>query len=59
MDRGEPMDNGTWTDLLGMLRRDECDFVVGGFFPDNEVHSDFGVSGEYLQDSYTWWVKCD
>lgn len=54
MDRGEPMDNGTWSDLLGMLRRDECDFVVGGFFPDNEVHYDFGVTGAYFQDSYTW-----
>lgn len=37
-----------------MIQRDECDFIVGGFFPDNEVHSVFGITAPYLQDSYTW-----
>lgn len=54
MDRGERFDNGSWDALLGMLRNDECDFVVGGFFPDFDVHDDFGVTNTYFQDSYTW-----
>lgn len=33
MDRGESMGNGSWTGILGLLRNDQCDFVVGGFFP--------------------------
>lgn len=54
MDRGEPQTNGSWDGILGMLRGDQCDFVVGGFFPDNDVHDDFGVTTSYLQDAYTW-----
>lgn len=54
MNRGEKFENGTWGDLLGMLRNDECDFVVGGFFPDFDVHDDFGVTDPYFQNSYTW-----
>lgn len=54
--RGEPHGNGSWSELLGMLRNDECDFLVGGFFPDFEVHNDFGVTNSYFQDSYTWYV---
>lgn len=54
MERGEPLRNGTWSHILGMVRNDECDFAVGGFFPDYDVHDDFGVTGTYLQDSYTW-----
>lgn len=56
MHRGEKMDNGSWSNLLGMLRDDKCDFIVGGFFPDNEVHVDFSVSNTYFQDTYTWLV---
>lgn len=56
MNRGEQFDNGSWNDLLGMLRNDECDFVVGGFFPDFDVHDDFGVTNTYFQDSYTWYM---
>lgn len=29
------MGNGSWTGILGLLRNDQCDFVVGGFFPGN------------------------
>lgn len=36
MDRGESMGNGSWTGILGLLRNDQCDFVVGGFFPGNQ-----------------------
>ena len=53
MARGE-VENGTWSDLLAMLRGDECDFVVGGIFPDDEVRIDFGVTESYLQNSYAW-----
>lgn len=53
--RGEPFGNGSWSHLLGMLRNDQCDFVVGGFFPDFDVHNDFGVTTSYLQDSFTWY----
>lgn len=45
---------GSWTGILGRLRNDNCDFVVGGFFPDYDVHDDFGVTADYLQDAYTW-----
>lgn len=54
MNRGEPYGNGSWSGILGMLRDDQCDFVVGGFFPDYEVHDDFGVTKTYFQDAYTW-----
>lgn len=54
MTRGESMNNGSWSGILGLLRNDRCDFVVGGFFPDYDVHDDFGVTSDYLQDAYTW-----
>lgn len=54
MSRGEPFHNGSWSGILGLLRNDQCDFVVGGFFPDYDVHDDFGVTAAYLQDAYTW-----
>lgn len=54
MSRGEPFGNGSWDGILGLLRDDQCDFVVGGFFPDYDVHDDFGVTAAYLQDAYTW-----
>lgn len=49
MDRGEPQGNGKWSGILGLLRDDQCDFVVGGFFPDYDVHDDFGVTAAYFQ----------
>lgn len=55
------MSNGTWSHLLGMLRDKQCDLLVGGFFPDNDVHDDFAVTTTYMQDTYTWLVltnKC-
>ncbi|KXJ81430.1 hypothetical protein RP20_CCG019870 [Aedes albopictus] len=58
MERGELMeDNITWSDLLGKLRADECDIIVGSFYPDFDVHIDFAGTSLYLQDYYTWFVS--
>lgn len=56
MSRGErDVDNlGKWSNLLGMIRGGMCHFVLGGFFPDNDVHDDFDVTVTYLDDTYTW-----
>lgn len=57
MVRGEKDElNKTWDGLLGKLKDKEADIVVGGIYPDNEVHQDFDSSISYLQDSYTWVV---
>ncbi|XP_053967113.1 uncharacterized protein LOC128868714 [Anastrepha ludens] len=55
--RGVREENGTWTGLLGKLFDRDCDFIIGGFFPDNEVIENFWGSDCYLYDSYTWFVK--
>lgn len=52
--RGEPFGNSSWDGILGMLRNDQCDFVVGAFYPDYDVHDDFGVTTTYSQGVYTW-----
>lgn len=57
LDRGEPTENGTWTDLLGQVRTDACDIIAGAFFPDPEVHADFAGTDFYLQDFYTFYVQ--
>ncbi|XP_035788893.1 uncharacterized protein LOC118465092 [Anopheles albimanus] len=56
MDRGERTGDGNWTDLLGLVRADECDIIAGGFNPDFDVHDEFGWTTVYLQDHYTWFV---
>lgn len=43
--------------MLGMLQNRRCDLLVGGFFPDNDVHMDFAVTNTYMQDTYTWYVQ--
>ncbi|XP_036231699.2 glutamate receptor ionotropic, delta-2 [Bactrocera oleae] len=55
--RGIREENGTWTGLLGKLIDRNCDFILGGFYPDNEVNEDFWTSTCYFSDSYTWFVK--
>ncbi|CRK89246.1 CLUMA_CG003005, isoform A [Clunio marinus] len=55
--RGERMDDGTWSNLLGQVRNGECDIIAGGFFPDHEVHAEFEATEFYLQDYYTFYVK--
>ena len=57
LDRGEPNDDGTWSDLLGKVRDDACDIIAGAFFPDHEVHADFAATEFYLQDFYTFYVQ--
>ena len=57
LDRGEPNDDGTWSDLLGEVRDDACDIIAGAFFPDHEVHADFAATEFYLQDFYTFYVQ--
>lgn len=55
MERGEIIDTGVgWSHLLGKIRRDECDFIVGAFFPDHEVYIDFGPTMPIFQNDYTW-----
>ncbi|EDS33617.1 conserved hypothetical protein [Culex quinquefasciatus] len=58
MERGELEDDGvTWSDLLGLMRDDECDLIAGAFYPDYDVHADFAATTLYLQDYYTWFVQ--
>ncbi|XP_032292969.1 uncharacterized protein Ir60a [Drosophila virilis] len=55
--RGELDENGKWNGLLGKLENGECDFIMGGFYPDNEVEGIFWGSDCYLQDAHTWYTK--
>lgn len=52
-ERGEII-NGSWSDLLADIRADTCDIIVGAFFPDYEVHEDFGITFPYYHNQYTW-----
>lgn len=55
MERGEIIEYGVgWSHLLGQIRNGDCDFIVGGFFPDHEVHNDFGPTFPIFQDRHTW-----
>ncbi|TDG39803.1 hypothetical protein AWZ03_013774 [Drosophila navojoa] len=55
--RGEVDEVGKWNGLLGKLEDGECDFIMGGFYPDNEVVGIFWGSDCYLQDAHTWFTK--
>ncbi|XP_065366791.1 uncharacterized protein Ir60a [Calliphora vicina] len=55
--RGVEEKSGNWSGLLGRLNERSCDFIAGGFYPDNDVIQSFWVSDTYLDDSYTWFVK--
>lgn len=57
LDRGEPNEDGTWSDLLGEVRDDSCDIIAGAFFPDHEVHAEFAATEFYLQDFYSFYVQ--
>uniref|UniRef100_A0A336M0W3 CSON009771 protein n=1 Tax=Culicoides sonorensis TaxID=179676 RepID=A0A336M0W3_CULSO len=38
MERGEIINSSIgWSHMLGKIRNDECDFIIGAFFPDYEV----------------------
>ncbi|XP_030375545.1 uncharacterized protein LOC115624841 [Scaptodrosophila lebanonensis] len=49
--------SGNWSGLLGKLTDGECDFIIGGFYPDNDVADFFWGSDCYLQDAYTWYIR--
>ncbi|SPP73398.1 uncharacterized protein LOC117587483 [Drosophila guanche] len=55
--RGEMDSSGNWNGLLGKLTDGECDFVIGGYYPDNEVADFFWGSDCYLQDAHTFYIK--
>ncbi|ALC42805.1 Ir60a [Drosophila busckii] len=55
--RGEMDENGVWDGLLAKLVAGDCDFIFGGYYPDNEVTDQFWGSDCYLQDAYTWYGK--
>ncbi|EDV56975.1 uncharacterized protein LOC6547780 [Drosophila erecta] len=55
--RGEMEGPTNWTGLLGKVQNNECDFVFGGYYPDNEVADHFWGSDTYLQDAHTWYIK--
>uniref|UniRef100_A0A1A9X4A3 Ionotropic glutamate receptor C-terminal domain-containing protein n=1 Tax=Glossina brevipalpis TaxID=37001 RepID=A0A1A9X4A3_9MUSC len=55
--RGVEDDSGEFSGLLGKLNKKSCDFIIGGFYPDNDVIEKFWVTDCYLQDRYTWFVK--
>lgn len=57
LERGVFLKNGTWTDLLGMLDTKSCDFILGGFYPDNEVQEFFSVTNSYLSDCHIWVIE--
>lgn len=53
--RGE-RENGQWDGALQLLTLKKGRVLLGGIFPDFDVHEDFGYSSSYLADSYTWVV---
>ncbi|KAH8337808.1 hypothetical protein KR067_004482 [Drosophila pandora] len=55
--RGELDANGDWNGLLSKVIDNECDFIVGGFYPDNEVADFFWGTDTYLEDAHTWYIK--
>uniref|UniRef100_A0A1A9ZW92 Ionotropic glutamate receptor C-terminal domain-containing protein n=1 Tax=Glossina pallidipes TaxID=7398 RepID=A0A1A9ZW92_GLOPL len=55
--RGVEDDFNEFSGLLGKLDKKSCDFIIGGFYPDNDVTEKFWVTDCYLQDRYTWFVK--
>lgn len=54
--RGEREDDGQWNGALKELTMKKGQILLGGIFPDFDVHEDFDCSIPYLADSYTWVV---
>ncbi|XP_063532826.1 uncharacterized protein LOC134743364 [Cydia strobilella] len=54
--RGEKLFRGDWSGALRDLTHKRGHLLLGGIFPDDEVHQDFECSSTYLADSYTWVV---
>lgn len=53
--RGEKV-LGQWDGALKELIKKRGNVLIGGIFPDNDIHEDFECSSAYLGDSYTWVV---
>lgn len=54
--RGERENDGRWNGALKELMLKKGQVLLGGIFPDFDVHEDFECSVPYLADSYTWVV---
>nr|QEI46867.1 ionotropic receptor 60a [Galleria mellonella] len=54
--RGERNHNGQWDGALKFLTAKKAQILLGGIFPDYDVHEDFEYSTYYLADTYTWVV---
>ncbi|XP_063619709.1 uncharacterized protein LOC134792361 [Cydia splendana] len=54
--RGEKSFHGDWSGALRDLADKKGHLLLGGIFPDDEVHQDFECSSTYLANSYTWVV---
>ncbi|XP_059049743.1 uncharacterized protein LOC131844796 [Achroia grisella] len=54
--RGERDSNGLWDGALKLLVAKKAQILLGGIFPDFDVHEDFEYSTWYLADTYTWVV---
>ncbi|CAH0725274.1 unnamed protein product, partial [Brenthis ino] len=54
--RGERNKKGVWDGALKELIARKGHVLLGGIFPDFDVHEDFECSTSYLADSYTWIV---
>ncbi|CAH2237949.1 uncharacterized protein LOC120626449 [Pararge aegeria] len=54
--RGERDEKGVWDGALKELVARKGQILLGGIFPDFDVHEDFECSSTYLADSYTWVV---
>ncbi|XP_052740769.1 uncharacterized protein LOC112050619 [Bicyclus anynana] len=54
--RGERDEKGVWDGALQDLVAKRGQILLGGIFPDFDVHEDFDCSATYLADSYAWVV---
>lgn len=53
---GDRAPNGTWSGMMGALKRGQAEVGIGAIYPDNQIHEDFDSTMSYLQDSYVWIV---
>ncbi|XP_035438970.2 uncharacterized protein LOC118268540 [Spodoptera frugiperda] len=54
--RGERENVGEWNGALKKLSSKTGQLLLGGIFPDFDVHEDFETTTTYLADVYTWVV---
>ncbi|XP_072939752.1 uncharacterized protein [Epargyreus clarus] len=54
--RGERRNNREWDGALKKLVAKEGNVLLGGIYPDYDVHEDFEYSYSYFRDAYTWVV---